>query len=47
MPPSLREWLPANHLAGYVLDAVAEWTWRRFIVVIGWMGGVGRRMSRR
>src|SRR6059058_1646913 len=24
MPPSLREWLPENHLAWYVLDAVAE-----------------------
>jgi hypothetical protein len=23
MPPSLREWLPENHLAWYVLDAVA------------------------
>jgi transposase len=24
MPPSLREWLPENHLAWCVLDAVAE-----------------------
>jgi hypothetical protein len=24
MPPSLREWLPENHLVWYVLDAVAE-----------------------
>ncbi len=24
MPPSLREWLPADHLAWFVLDAVAE-----------------------
>src|SRR5215210_1104446 len=24
MPPSVREWLPAGHLAWFVLDAVAE-----------------------
>jgi len=24
MPPSLREWLPEDHLAWFVLDAVAE-----------------------
>ncbi len=24
LPPSLREWLPANHLAWCVIDAVAE-----------------------
>jgi hypothetical protein len=24
LPPSLREWLPADHLAWFVLDAVAE-----------------------
>ena len=24
MPPSVRDWLPENHLAWYVLDAVAE-----------------------
>ena len=24
MPPSLREWLPADHLAWFVIDAVAE-----------------------
>src|ERR687884_1477703 len=24
LPPSLRDWLPANHLAWFVIDAVAE-----------------------
>ena len=24
LPPSLREWLPADHLAWFVIDAVAE-----------------------
>jgi hypothetical protein len=24
LPPSLRDWLPADHLAWFVLDAVAE-----------------------
>jgi hypothetical protein len=24
MPPSLREWLPEDHLAWFVIDAVAE-----------------------
>jgi transposase len=24
MPPDVREWLPANHLAWFVIDAVAE-----------------------
>ena len=24
MPPSLRDWLPEDHLAWFVLDAVAE-----------------------
>ena len=24
LPPSLREWLPEDHLAWFVLDAVAE-----------------------
>jgi hypothetical protein len=24
MPPDVREWLPENHLAWFVIDAVAE-----------------------
>src|SRR3954470_6701851 len=24
MPPDVREWLPSRHLAGFVIDAVAE-----------------------
>ncbi len=32
MPPSLREWLPENHLAWYVLDAVAEMDLSAFYV---------------
>jgi transposase len=30
MPPSLREWLPADHLAWFVLDAVGEMDLRAF-----------------
>src|SRR4249919_4000904 len=30
LPPSLREWLPGDHLAWFVLDAVAEMDVDRF-----------------
>jgi transposase len=30
LPPSLREWLPEDHLAWFVLDAVAELDLERF-----------------
>ena len=47
LPPSLREWLPEAHLAWFVLDAVASWTWGRFMRVIATTGGVARRTIRR
>ena len=25
LPPSLRDWLPEDHLAWFVIDAVARW----------------------
>jgi transposase len=30
LPPSLREWLPGDHLAWFVIDAVAEMDLERF-----------------
>ena len=29
MPPSLRDWLPEDHLAWFVIEAVRGWIWRR------------------
>ena len=47
MPPSLREWLPEDHLVWTVLGAVEEMDLTGFKRGIGWMGRVGRRMTRR
>jgi hypothetical protein len=47
MPPSLREWLPADHLAWFVLDAVGQMDLADFTCHIGRTGGAGRRMTRR
>jgi len=33
MPPSLAEWLPADHLAWFVLDVVGELDWSAFVAV--------------
>ena len=34
LPPSLREWLPEDHLAWFVLDAVAELDLEAFYAVL-------------
>ena len=47
MPPSVRDWLPEDHLAFFVLDVVASWIWRRSSRRIGSMVGAGRCMTRR
>jgi hypothetical protein len=47
LPPDVREWLPADHLAWFVIDAVAERICRRFMPLIGLMVMAGRPMSRR
>ena len=48
LPPSLREWLPEDHLAWFVIDAVAaSWIWPRSMPPIARMAMVGRRTSRR
>jgi hypothetical protein len=47
LPPDVREWLPADHLAWFVIDAVAGMDPTRSMRRIGLMVMVGRRMSRR
>jgi hypothetical protein len=47
LPPSLSEWLPEDHLAWFVLEAVGSWIWRRSMRLIARMGGVARRTTRR
>jgi hypothetical protein len=47
MPPSLREWLPADHLAWFVIETVARLDWRRSTRPTGRTGMAGRRMTRR
>lgn len=47
LPPSLREWLPEDHLAWFVLDAVAEMALERSTAPIGMMAGAGPPSSRR
>jgi len=47
LPPSLRDWLPADHLAWFVLDAVAAIDLTAFYVAYRADGGGGRRLSRR
>jgi hypothetical protein len=46
LPPSLREWLPENHLAWCVIDAVSEFELRS-MAPIALTGGVARRTIRR
>src|SRR5215212_7143137 len=43
MPPSVRDWVPEGHLVWTVLDAVGEWTCRRFTPSIALTGVVGFR----
>jgi hypothetical protein len=47
LPPDVREWLPADHLAWFVVDAVAEMDLGAFMPRIGPMVTAARRMSRR
>ena len=48
LPPSLREWLPEDHLAWFVIDAVAEMDLTAFFAAYrAPTGGVARRMIRR
>jgi hypothetical protein len=47
LPPSSREWLPDEHLAWFVIDAVAEIDLEPFYSLIARMGGVAPRSTRR
>jgi hypothetical protein len=47
LPPSLREWLPEDHFAWFVIDAVAEMDLSAFLRPIATTGGVARRTIRR
>ena len=47
LPPSLREWLPEDHLVWLVLEAVGESSGPRFIGRIARTGIVARRWIRR
>ncbi len=47
LPPSLREWLPEEHLAWFVLDAVAELELAAFYASYREDGGVVPRTIRR
>ncbi len=46
LPPDVRDWLGADHLAWFVIDAVEEMDLSA-MPLIGLMVTVGRRMSRR
>jgi hypothetical protein len=47
MPPDVREWLPENHLAWFVISAVGEMNLDASMWPIAWMGVAGRPMTRR
>ena len=47
LPPSVRDWLPADHLAWFVMETVDELELEPFMRRIAWMVMVGRRLSRR
>ena len=47
MPPSLRDWLPEDHLAWFVIEAVGRLDLGRFMRRIARTGTGARRMSRR
>jgi hypothetical protein len=47
LPPDVREWLPADHLAWFVIDALAEMDLSDVMPPTGPMGTGARRMSRR
>jgi len=47
LPPDVREWLPADHLAWFVIDAVGSWSYRRSMRRIELTVTGVPRMSRR
>jgi hypothetical protein len=47
LPPSLREWLPEDHLAWFVLEAVGELDLDASMASIAATGGALRRTTRR
>ena len=47
MPPDVRDWLPENHLAWFVIDAVGEMNLGAFYAPIARTGAAGRLMTRR
>jgi hypothetical protein len=47
LPPSLREWLPDDHLAWFVIDAVEEMDLTGFYAAYRRDGTAARRMIRR
>ncbi len=47
LPPSLREWLPEEHLAWFVLDAVDAMDLKRSLPAIERTVGGGRHTIRR
>jgi hypothetical protein len=47
LPPGLREWLPGDHLAWLVLEAVGELDLAAFMWPIGSTGTVARGWIRR
>ena len=47
LPPSLREWLPEDHLAWFVLDAVNAMELNAFFAGYRHDGWAGRRTIRR
>jgi hypothetical protein len=47
MPPSMQDWLPQNHLAWFVLDAVEEMDLRAFYAAYRGDGVAVRRTTRR
>ena len=47
MPPDVREWLPEDHFAWFVLEAVEAMDLERSMAPIEVMGAAGRRMIRR
>ena len=47
MPPDVRDWLPENHLAWFVIDAVGEMNLGAFYGAYRRTGAAGRLMTRR
>jgi hypothetical protein len=47
MPPDVRDWLPENHLAWFVIDAVGEMDLDVSMRLIGRTAAVGQPMTRR